>query len=138
MQTSLARIAAGLAVVIGAMAVVAGGQVLLGRVPDYNVIVWLPLYNYTVGMLSLLVMSVLLWRRHAAALPLTWLMLGSHAAVMVVLLTVYRYFVAPDSLVAMTIRIVVWGVILALVWIPAKKHTSSTSEASTPTAQAVR
>ena len=54
MNTTLNKIAAVLAFIIGAMAAFAGGQVLLGKVPDYYVINWLPVYNYTVGILTVL------------------------------------------------------------------------------------
>jgi len=50
---SLNKIAAGLSFIIGAMAVVAGGQViLLGEQMDYYVIGWLPNYNFVVGLIS--------------------------------------------------------------------------------------
>ena len=57
-RTALHRLAAGLAFVIGAMAVFAGGQVLLGQLPDYYVIDWLPSYNLTLGLVSALFASV--------------------------------------------------------------------------------
>ncbi|MDZ7843225.1 MAG: hypothetical protein U5K99_00245 [Anaerolineales bacterium] len=39
------RTAAALAFIIGAMAIFAGGQVLLGNMPDYYVLDWLPVFN---------------------------------------------------------------------------------------------
>jgi cell shape-determining protein MreD len=114
MARKLYRIAAVLSLVIGLMAVIAGGQVLMGKVMDYYVIDWLPVYNFSLGLFSALVMSVLLWRQSAKALSLALGTLGVHAGVMIVLLTAYRSVVAPDSLAAMTIRITVWVIILAL------------------------
>lgn len=46
------RIAALLALVIGLMAIFAGGRVLLGILPDYYVIDWLPVYNFIMGAVS--------------------------------------------------------------------------------------
>ncbi len=106
--------AAGLAFVIGAMAVFAGGQVLLGQLPDYYVIDWLPIYNLTLGLVSALFASVVIWRNSRLALPAASAIFGLHAIVMLILLTAYRQVVAVDSLRAMTIRLVAWTVILVL------------------------
>jgi hypothetical protein len=61
------KLAAVIAFAIGAMAAYAGGKVLAGIDPGYHVINWLPLYNYTVGVLTLAVMAALIWR--GAKLP---------------------------------------------------------------------
>ena len=114
MNLSITKIAAVLALIIGAMAVFAGGRVLLGILPDYYVINWLPVYNYTVGILTVSVTAVLLWKNHRYARPAAVISFTAHALVMVILLTAYRAVVAPDSLVAMTVRLVVWAVIVAL------------------------
>lgn len=116
MKTTLNKIAAILAFIIGAMAIVAGGQVLLGKVPDYYVINWLPLYNYTMGVATVLLTASLLWINSRLALPAAVGTLGFHAVVMVLLLTVYHGVVATDSLVAMTVRLIVWAIILALMF----------------------
>jgi drug/metabolite transporter (DMT)-like permease len=113
-RTAFNRLAAGLAFVIGAMAVFAGGQVLLGQLPDYYVIDWLPIYNLTLGVVSALFASVVIWRNSRLALPTATTIFGLHAIVMLVLLTAYRQVVAVDSLRAMTIRLVAWTVILIL------------------------
>ena len=96
------------------MAVFAGGQVLLGRVPDYYVIDWLPIYNLILGAVSVLFASVVIWRNGRLALPTSAAILGLHAAVMLLLLTAYRQVVAVDSLRAMSIRLAAWTVILIL------------------------
>jgi cell shape-determining protein MreD len=103
-----------MAFVIGAMAVFAGGQVLLGQLPDYYVIDWLPIYNLTLGLVSALFASVVIWRNSRLALPSTFAVFGLHALVMSILLTAYRHVVAVDSLRAMTIRLAVWVIILIL------------------------
>lgn len=110
------RIASVLAFVIGAMAVFAGGKVLLGILPDYYVITWLPTYNYTVGILTVFVTAALIWVNSKLARPVAAATLGIHILVMLVLLTVYQNVVATDSIVAMTVRIVVWLVILGLMF----------------------
>lgn len=114
MNTKLAKIAAVLAFIIGAMAVFAGGRVLLGVDPGYYVIDWLPVYNFTVGVLTVLVTAVLIWRNGRYAWPTAVATLSAHVLIMLGLLIAYRDVVAPDSLVAMTVRIVVWLIILAL------------------------
>lgn len=115
------RIASILAFVIGAMAVVAGGKVLLGILPDYYVINWLPVYNYTVGILTVFVTAALLWVNGKLARPVAAATLGIHVLVMLVLLTAYQNVVAIDSIVAMTVRIVVWLVILGLMFLQTRR-----------------
>jgi hypothetical protein len=118
---TIQRIAAVLAFIIGMMAVFAAGQVLLGKVPDYYVINWLPVYNYTIGILTVFVTAVLLWTKHTLAMPVTIVTFGIHTLVMLVLQTTYRDVVAMDSVVAMTIRIAVWVIILALMYFGSRK-----------------
>ena len=108
------QIAAALALIIGAMAVFAGGRVLLGTDPGYYVIDWLPVYNFAVGLVTLAVTAALIWRNGRYARPAAIATFAAHALVMLSLLVAYRDVVAPDSLVAMTIRIVVWLIILVL------------------------
>lgn len=114
MKLSMNKIAAVLALIIGAMAVFAGGKVLLGVMPDYYVINWLPLYNYTAGILTVFVTAVLLWRSSRYAVYAAAITFTAHAVVMGLLLTAYSTVVAADSLRAMTIRLIVWTTILIL------------------------
>lgn len=69
MNTKLLKAAAIIAWIIGGMAVFAGGRVLLGTLPDYYVIDWLPIYNFIVGLITVLVTAVLMWRDSRYALP---------------------------------------------------------------------
>jgi hypothetical protein len=115
------KIASALAFVIGMMAVFAGGQVLLGKVPDYNVIHWLPLYNYTIGVLTVFVTALLIWTKSKFALPTAIATFSIHAMIMFILLIAYRDVVAIDSLVAMTIRLITWFIILALMFLQVRK-----------------
>ncbi len=121
MNTKLTKIAAVLAFIIGAMAIFAGGQVLLGQDPGYYVIDWLPIYNFVMGALAVLVIAPLIWRGSRWALPAALATFAAHSLVMVVLRTVYSDVVAPDSLRAMTIRMVAWLLILALLFIQARR-----------------
>jgi hypothetical protein len=125
MKTTLNRIAAILALVIGGMAIFAGGQVLLGKDPGYYVINWLVLYNYTAGILTVFITTILIWTNHRVTLPAAIGTFGIHALVILILLTAYRGIVAPDSLVAMTIRLIVWLIILGLMFTQLRKNKIS-------------
>jgi len=122
MNTKLTKTAAVLAFIIGAMAVFAGGQVLLGKVMDYYVIDWLPIYNFTLGLISAGFTAIVIWKGKQLAMPAAWATFASHAAVMLILQTTYRDVVAPDSMVAMTVRLVVWLIILTLMVVQARKY----------------
>lgn len=108
------KIAAILTFVIGAMAIFAGGQVILGILPDYYVIDWLPIYNFVIGIASVLFTAVVIWKNTRLALPAAIATFSMNAIVMVVLQTAYRAVVATDSIKAMTVRLVVWMIILIL------------------------
>ncbi len=121
MKINLNKIAAILAFIIGAMAVFAGGQVLLGNLPDYYVINWLPVYNYTVGILTIFVTAILIWSRHRLAMPIAIATFGIHTLVMLILQTSYQDVVAIDSIVAMTVRMTIWIIILAMLYTQARR-----------------
>lgn len=122
----LNKIAAILSVIIGAMAIFAGGKVLLGVLPDYYVIAWLPVYNFILGLVSALIASAVIWKNSRFAQPVAALIFGAHAIVMLILLVAYRPVVAMDSLVAMTVRLTVWSVILLLLLIQRRRSIAST------------
>ena len=124
MNKSLYRIAAVLAFIIGAMAIFAGGQVLLGKDPGYYVINWLPVYNFIGGVLSVFVIALLIWLRSPYAIPAAVAMLSLHALVMLTILIGYGDVVAKDSIVAMTIRITVWLIILGLLFYGSRQRTA--------------
>ena len=98
MKTILNKIASILAFIIGAMAIFAGGQVLLGKDPGYYVINWLLLYNYTVGILTVFITAILIWTNSRFALPAAIGTFSIHALVMLILLAAYRDVVAADSI----------------------------------------
>ncbi len=122
MNTKLTKTAAVLAFIIGAMAIFAGGQVLLGKTMDYYVIDWLPIYNFIVGIdICLLYCRSLSGKAAKSPCQPRSATLTSHSIVMVILQTVYRDVVAPDSIIAMTVRIIVWLIILVLMFIQKQK-----------------
>jgi len=123
-KVTLNNIAAILALVIGIMAVFAGGSALLGRDPGYYVINWLLLYNYTVGILTVLVTAVLIWTKSRLALPIAVATFGVHALVMLTLQLAYLGVVAPDSIRAMTVRLVAWAIILVLMLVQTRRNAA--------------
>src|SRR5512133_2892410 len=82
------KIAAVLALIIGAMAVFAGGKVLLGIDPGYYVIDWVPVYNFGMGVITVFFTAVLVWKNHRFALLAAGTTLAAHALVMIILWTV--------------------------------------------------
>lgn len=126
MKTTLNKIASVLAFTIGGMAIFAGGKVLLGNNPGYYVINWLPVYNYTIGILTVFITAILIWMNSRFALPAAIGMFSLHTLVMLVLQTAYRGIVAPDSIQAMTLRLGVWVVILGLMFAQSQSNKVKT------------
>ncbi|OJX43837.1 MAG: hypothetical protein BGO78_02415 [Chloroflexi bacterium 44-23] len=133
MKTTLTRIASILAFIIGAMAVFAGAKVLMGNDPGYYVINWLPLYNYTIGILTVFITAVLIFTNSRFAVPAAIGTFSLHALVMIILQTAYRGTVAPDSIQAMTIRLIVWAIILGLMFAQAQAHKVRSGQTSVDT-----
>ncbi len=123
MNSKLRKTAAVLSFIIGALAIFAGGQVMLGKIMDYYVIDWLPIYNFIVGIISVFA-AIIIWKGSKIVMPVAIAILASNVTVMLVLLAAYRDVVAPDSIMAMTVRIVAWVIILALVIIQARRDKS--------------
>ena len=137
MNTILNKIASVIAFIIGGMAIFAGGKVLLGIDPGYYVINWVPVYNYTIGILTFFITAVLIWTNNKFAGPAAIGTFSLHALVMLILQTAFHETVAPESIKAMTLRLVVWAVILGLMYVGARKnvqehrgHQSSSVEVS--------
>jgi hypothetical protein len=126
MNATLNKIAAVLAFIIGGMAIFAGGKVLLGSDPGYYVINWLPVYNYSVGILTVFITAVLIWLNNRLAMPAAIGTFSLHALVMLILQTTYRGIVAPDSVQAMTLRLTVWAIILGLMLLRSWKSKAAT------------
>mgnify|MGYP001118397070 FL=1 len=122
MRKILPKIASILAFIIGAMAVFSGGKALLGIDPGYYVINWLLLYNYTLGILTAFITAALIWKRSKFALPAAITTFSLHALVMIILQTAFNDVVAADSIRAMIVRLVVWGIILSLMLLQQRKN----------------
>ena len=121
MNSIYRKIAAAIAFAIGAMSIFAGSQVVLGKVMDYYVIDWLPIYNLIVGLISVFITAILIWRGSKFAMPAAIATFVSHSAVMLVLQIAYKDVVAPDSIKATTVRIVLWAIILILMLLQSRK-----------------
>jgi hypothetical protein len=122
---TLSRIAGVLAFIIGAMALVAGGGVLLGRDPGYYVIGWLPIYNFAMGAISAFFAAPVIWKNSRLSMPTAVGILGLHAVVMLILQAAYRAVVAADSVMAMTVRLVFWVVIVGLLIVQQRQQGNS-------------
>lgn len=119
--------AALLAFVIGVMALFAGGKVLIGIDPGYFVINWLPLYNYTVGMISVLLLAPALWSGRRSGTWLAFATLAAHALVFLVIRTTYAPVVADESIKAMIVRMVA-GIVIAALALLGARHKPSVSK----------
>jgi hypothetical protein len=130
MKSIFMKIAAVLAFIIGAMAVFAGAQVLLGNDPGYYVINWVPVYNYTAGILTVFITAILIWRGSKLAWFAAITTFSLHTLVMIILQTVHRDVVAVDSIRAMTIRMIAWAIILLLMFAQSQKDKKAQRQKS--------
>lgn len=110
------KIAAVLTFFIGGFSIVAGAMAMRGWNPGYSVLGWLPVYNFAMGILTILVPTILIWRGSPDAMISAVLFCFIHAGVTALLLLAFRDTVATQSLLAMTFRVVIWLVILALLY----------------------
>lgn len=136
MSTILNKIASVLAFIIGGMAIFSGGKALLGSDPGYYVINWIPVYNYTMGILTVFITALLLWRNSRLAMPATIGTFGLHALVMLLLQTIFRDTVASESIQAMTLRLTVWAIILGLMFVRSRLRVRHDSRLPSRSAQA--
>lgn len=113
MSVILTKLPAILAFLVGTISIAAGGMVLRGWRPGYSILSWLPVYNFVVGLLTL-VPAYLLWVNNRYAMAASIATFALHAMVLLLLLTVFRGQVAVQSFGAMSFRVIVWIVILAL------------------------
>lgn len=113
------QIASILAFLVGVMSIVAGGMAIRGWQPKWDVINWLPIYNFVIGLFTL-ISTYLLWFNHRYALIFSILTLSLHTIVLLLLFIVFRNTAAFQSIGAMSFRVAVWIVILALLYV---RHT---------------
>lgn len=95
--------------------------------PNYAILSWLPVYNYTMGFLAVLWAAPLPWLGNKYAKPVALATFSTHAVVMLVLQTAYAGKVAAESLEAMWIRLGTWVIILALVYLPVRLRRTTTT-----------
>ncbi len=115
MSVILSKLPALLAFLVGVMSIAAGGMVMRGWKPGYSILSWLPVYNFVMGILTL-IPAYLLWVNHRYALIASIVTFGIHAIVLVLILIAFRNTVAFQSVGAMGFRVVTWIVILVLIW----------------------
>ena len=115
MSTILNKLPSILAFLVGAMSIIAGGMVMRGWRPGYSILSWLPVYNFAVGLLTL-IPAYLLWVNSRYALTASIVIFSIHAVVLILLFTIFRNTAAFQSIGAMSFRVVVWIAILALLW----------------------
>ena len=66
------------------------------------------------GLISVFFSSIVIWKNSKLALPTAIGTFGIHAIVMLILQVAYRSLVASDSILAMTVRLVTWAIIVGL------------------------
>lgn len=115
MNAFLTKFPSILAFLVGAMSIVAGGMVMRGWRPGYSILSWLPVYNFVLGLLAL-IPAYLLWMDNRYAFTASIVTFALHAVVLLLLLTFFCGQVATQSIGAMSFRVVVWIIILALLW----------------------
>lgn len=115
MNAILTKIPSILAFLVGAMSIFAGGMVMRGWKPGYSVLSWLPVYNFVIGLLTL-IPAYLLWVDNRYAWTASIVTFGVHTIVLLLLLATFRGQVAVQSIGAMSFRVVVWIIILALLF----------------------
>ncbi len=115
MNAFMTKLPSILALLVSIMSIFAGGMVIRGWRPGYNVLSWLPVYNFAVGLLTL-IPAYLLWVISRYALTASIVIFSLHAIVLVLLFTIFRNTAAFQSFGAMIFRVVTWIAILALLW----------------------
>ena len=117
-----------LSFIIGALAVFIGIRVVfLGQEMFYYVIDWLPVYNLILGLLTLFITTILIWKNSPIALHASIATLVSHSAVTLFLLIAYKDTVSIFSIVSMLIRLVFWIIILRLLLLQKKENQNETN-----------
>lgn len=113
------KIASLIAFLVGLTSIFAGGMVMRGWQPGWSVIPWLPIYNFVIGLLTL-IPAYLLWTNHRYMMVSSIAIFSIHTIVLLLLISVFRNTAAFQSVGAMSFRVVVWIVILGLLYF---RHT---------------
>lgn len=110
----LNKLAALISVAVGMSAMIIGGQVLLGKVPEHYVVDWMVPLQFMFGVFSATFVAFLIWKDNFLAMIAVFSMLSLHVLVIVILLTGYGNVVAYQTINMTTIRIGTWVVITVL------------------------
>jgi len=124
MSTTLNKIASVLAFLVGGLSIFAGALAMTGWEPGYFVLNWLPVYNFILGTLTVLIPAILIWKNSKYAIPAVIVTFSIHAIVTLLLLTVFRGTVAANSIGAMIFRLVTWLIILALMIVQSRRQVT--------------
>ncbi|MDD2923211.1 MAG: hypothetical protein PHQ36_13075 [Anaerolineales bacterium] len=81
MNTTLNKVSSILAFIVGALSIIAGGMAMRGWNPGYFVLNWLPVYNFVMGIFTLLP-AALIWKNSRYAMPAAVATFGVHAVVL--------------------------------------------------------
>lgn len=114
-----------IAMLFGVLTLFAGGRVLSGSDPGYVVFRPLLLYNFLMGF-AYIGVGVLAWRQLAAGRLGAGIIFVLNAVVLAAIVYLYQTgsAVAVDSLRAMTLRTVVWLVlVVGLTWLLVRERT---------------
>lgn len=95
---------------------------MTGWEPGYFVLNWLPVYNFILGMLTVFIPAILIWKNSKHAMPAAIATFSIHAIVTLLLLTTFRKTVAANSIGAMIFRLVIWLIILALMIVQSRRQ----------------
>jgi hypothetical protein len=122
MNTTLNKIASVLAFLVGGLSIFAGELAMTGWEPGYFVLNWLPVYNFILGVLTVFIPAILIWKNSKHAMTAAIGTFSIHAIVTLLLLTVFRDTVAANSIGAMIFRLVTWLIILALIFAQSRRQ----------------
>jgi len=124
MNTTLNKIASVLAFLVGGLSIFAGALAMTGWEPGYFVLNWLPVYNFILGVMTIFIPAIFIWKNSKYAIPTAIATFCIHAIVTLLLLTVFRGTVAANSIGAMIFRLVIWLIILALMIVQSRRQAT--------------
>jgi hypothetical protein len=116
------KVAAIVCLIGGLMIIVTCGQVvLLGKVPAQNVVEWMPPFQFFIGVLSVFITTILLWKDHLLAIPAVIFSLVLQVLAMATLLTAYGDTVTAKTLNTISVRILITVAVLVLMILHRRK-----------------
>ena len=124
MKTTLNKIASVLAFLVGGLSIFAGALAMMGWEPGYFVLNWLPVYNFILGVMTIFIPAIFIWKNSKYAIPTAIATFSIHAIVTLLLLTVFRGTVAANSIGAMIFRLVTWIIILTLMIVQSHRQAT--------------